>query len=153
MILLLDTTYLLPVIGISIKDIPRDIVIKLIKRDYKVSISEISIFELSAKGAKYIAHESLDAERVVRGIKALLYDDRIDKISIYDLSILSLAFKLRRILDDFIDCLILSSAINQADILITEDNNIHILSNMREFIDLVREINPGFKIMRLKDIL
>ncbi len=153
MILLLDTTYLLPVIGISIKDIPRDIVIKLIKRDYKVSISEISIFELSAKGAKYIAHESLDAERVVRGIKALLYDDRIDKIPIYDLSILSLAFKLRRILDDFIDCLILSSAINQADILITEDNNIHILSNMREFIDLVREINPGFKIMRLKDIL
>jgi len=153
MILLLDTTYLLPVIGISIKDIPRDIVIKLIKRNYKVSISEISIFELSAKGAKYIAHESLDAERVVRGIKALLYDDRIDKIPIYDLSILSLAFKLRRILDDFIDCLILSSAINQADILITEDNNIHILSNMREFIDLVREINPGFKIMRLKDIL
>lgn len=125
----------------------------MIKRDYKVSISEISIFELSAKGAKYIAHESLDAERVVRGIKALLYDDRIDKIPIYDLSILSLAFKLRRILDDFIDCLILSSAINQADILITEDNNIHILSNMREFIDLVREINPGFKIMRLKDIL
>jgi len=39
--------------------------------------------------------------------------------------ILTTAFKLRKVLDDFIKCIILSSAINNADVLITEDEQIH----------------------------
>gem|GEM_PF-4593453 len=35
--LLLDTTYLLPVIGISVKNLPKDAAIKLMRQDTKFS--------------------------------------------------------------------------------------------------------------------
>ena len=106
--LLVDTTYLLPAIGISIKELPRDAPIKLVAKGHQISMSDISIFELSAKGAKYIANGMLTPERAMMGIRAIVYDDAIDHISIHDSDILLTSFKLRSILDDFIDCLILS---------------------------------------------
>ena len=57
--LLLDTTYLLPAIGISIKELPKDAPIKLIQKGNRISICDISIFELSAKGAKHISAGTL----------------------------------------------------------------------------------------------
>jgi len=41
----------------------------------------------------------------------------------YDTSVPSTVFKLRKMLDDLIDCLILSSAIDKADALVTEDKD------------------------------
>ena len=151
--LLLDTTYLLPAIGISIRGIPKDALIKLIGKGHHISISEITIFELSAKGAKHIVDRTLTAERVSRGIRAIVYDERIEKIPIHDTSILLLAFKLRRLLNDFIDCLILSSAIIRNDILITEDEAIHELWEKREFQELIQTINPEFKTQRVKNVI
>ena len=148
--LLLDTTSFLPAIGISIRGIPRDALIKLISKGHHISISEITIFELSAKGAKHITNRTLTAERAFRGIRAIIYDERIEKTPIHDTSILLLAFKLRRLLNDFIDCLILSSAIIRNDILITEDDAIHELWEKREFQELIHTINPEFKIQRVK---
>ena len=110
--LLLDTTYLLPVIGISVKGLPRDVVIELIKRGHEILISEIILFELSAKGAKYVVLGTLTMERVLRGVRALLYDDRVSRIPAHDTAVLLTAFKLRKVLSDFINCLILSSVIN-----------------------------------------
>jgi hypothetical protein len=52
---LLDTTYLVPAIGISVKGLPKDALISLIRKGHQISISGISIFELSAKGAKHIS--------------------------------------------------------------------------------------------------
>jgi len=150
--LLLDTTYFLPVIGVSIKGFPRNIVVEFIRKGYEVLISEITLFELSAKGAKFIIAGVLSPGRVSRGIRALLYDDRVDKIPIYDTSILLTAFKLRRMLDDFIDCLILSSAINRADILITEDRDILEIFGKREFQDIIQTLNPKFKIGSFKSV-
>lgn len=49
---LLDTTYLLPTVGVAIKEISKDTVIKLLSKNYELSISEITFFELSAKAAK-----------------------------------------------------------------------------------------------------
>ena len=151
--LLLDTTYLLPAIGVSIKDLLQDSPIKLIRKGHEISISDITIFELSAKGAKHITLGTLTAERVSRGIRAIVYDDRIERIPIHDSSILLTAFKLRRTLNDFIDCLILSSAVNRNDILVTEDGNIHDLRERREFQELIQAINPQFKIQTLTEIL
>ncbi len=151
--LLLDTTYFLPVIGISVKNLPRDAVIKLIKKGYDISMCEVTLFELSAKGAKYIVAGALAPERVSRGIKALLYDDKVEKIPIYDNSIPLTAFKLRRILNDFIDCLVLSSAINRANVLITEDENIREVFGEKEFRNIIQVLNPKFKIKKLKEIL
>jgi len=146
--LLLDTTYLLPAIGVSIRGIPEDTPIKLIGKGYEISMSDITLFELSAKGAKY-----LTAERVSRGIRAIVYDDRVERIPVHDSSVLLTAFKLRRMLNDFIDCLILSSAINRNDILVTEDGDIHDLREKREFQELLHMINPQFKIQTLKEML
>lgn len=151
--LLVDTTYLLPAIGISIKELPRDAPIRLVAKGHQISISDISIFELSAKGAKYITNGTLTPERVMMGIRAIVYDDAIDRISIHDSDILLTSFKLRRILADFIDCLILSSAINRCDALITEDGDILNLNKNREFNELLATANSKFKIRKLAEIL
>lgn len=52
--LLLDTIYFLPAIGIAIKNLPKDVLIELMQKGHQIFVSEISVFELSAKGAKYI---------------------------------------------------------------------------------------------------
>jgi hypothetical protein len=60
----------------------------------------------------------------------MVYDDMIQTISIHDSELLVTSFKLRSVLNDFIDGLILSSAINQCDALTTEDSDIR----TREFL-------------------
>jgi PIN domain nuclease of toxin-antitoxin system len=151
--LLLDTTYLLPAIGISIKELPKDAHIKLMLKAHQLFISDISIFELTANGAKHIATEKLSAERVARGIRAIIYDETITISPIHDSAILLMAFKLRNVLSDFIDCLILSSAINECDALVTEDNDIQDLKKNKEFSELLTKTNPKFKIQTLTEIL
>jgi len=151
--LLLDTTYFLPAIGISIKELPNDAPIKLIAKGHQISISDISIFELSAKAAKHITDGTLTPERATRGIKAIVYDDAIEIIPIHDNNLLLTSFKLRSILNDFIDCLILSSAINQCDTLITEDSDIQSLKKNKEFNELLTTTNTAFKIQKLTEIL
>jgi len=151
--LLLDTTYFLPAIGISIKDIPQDAVIRLIESGYEVYISEITLFELSAKGAKYVVSRMLSPERVLRGLRAIIYDNRVDRVPIYDTTILSTAFKIRSLLNDFIDCLILSSAINKANALVTEDDDILMLLRKKEFNSIIERLNSKFEIMTIKDLI
>jgi len=151
--LLLDTTYFLPAIGVSVKQLPTDAPIKLIAKGHQISISDISIFELSAKGAKHITNKTLTPERVTRGLRAIIYDDTVESIPIHDRQILFTSFKLRSILHDFIDCLILSSAINQCDALITEDNDIQELKKNKELNGLLSTTNPEFKIQKLTEIL
>jgi PIN domain nuclease of toxin-antitoxin system len=151
--LLLDTTYFLPAIGVSVKELPNDTPIKLILKGHQISISNISIFELSAKGAKHVITGALPPERVAKGIGAIIYDERIETIPIDDSKLLLTAFKLRNILTDFIDCLILSSAINRCDALITEDDDIQNLQKNNEFNELATAINPKFKIQALTKTL
>lgn len=151
--LLLDTTYFLPAIGVSIKNLPKDAVVKLMQKGHKISISNVSVFELSAKGAKHVAAGTLSAERVTKGIRAIIYDERITVIPMHDSSVLLTGFKLRRLLSDFIDCLILSSAINQNDAVVTEDKGIQNLKRNKEFNVILATMNPKFKIQTLTDTL
>ncbi len=151
--LLLDTTYFLPVIGISIKGIPRDAPVRLMQAGNKVSLSNISLFELSAKGAKLILAGKLTEERVATGIRALLHEESVETIESYETTILLTAFRLRSSLDDFIDCLILSSALNNAEVLVTEDTRIQGLRRDRGFNELVRISNPSFRIAKLTEML
>ena len=149
--ILLDTTYMLPAIGVSVKRIPEDTAIKLIEEGHQISISEITIFELSAMGAKHITLGTLTPERVSRGIRAIVHDDRIEKIPIHDGSVLLTAFRLRRSLNDFVDCLILSSAINRSDLLSTEDRDIQNLGD-KELLEIIQTTNPEFKIQNLASL-
>ena len=151
--LLLDTTYFLPTIGVSIKDIQKDALLTLIAKKHQITMSQITIFELSAKGAKYVKEGHLSPERVTRGISAIIYNDAIETIPMHDTTILQTSFKLRNTLNDFIDCLILSSAMNNSDAIITEDNEIQSLKKNTEFQNLVAGQNPGFKILKLTEII
>jgi PIN domain nuclease of toxin-antitoxin system len=130
----------------------KDALLTLISKKHQISISQITIFELSAKGAKYIKEGQLSPERVTRGISAIIYNDTIETIPMHDTTILLTSFKLRNMLNGFIDCLILSSAMNNDDAIITEDNEIHNLRKNTEFHNLVADLNPGFKILELNEI-
>ena len=151
--LLLDTTYLLPAIGVSIKELSKDVLIKLIQKGNRIFICDISIFELSAKGAKHVSAGALPAERVTRGIRAIVYNEAIETIPMYDSTLLLTAFKLRSMLNDFIDCLILSAAINRCDILLTEDQGIQELKKNKEFNELRMAVNPKFNIQSATETL
>ena len=50
----------------------------------------------------------IESHRVIRGIRAIVYVKKIEKIPLYNTSILLKSFELRRILEDFLNCLILS---------------------------------------------
>jgi len=151
--LLLDTTYLLPAIGISVKGLPSDAPIKLTRKGHKIFISDISIFELSAKGAKHITAGTLSGERVTKGVRAIVYDETIETVPMHESTLLLTAFKLKGMLNDFIDCLILSSAINRCDLLITEDNDIKKLNGNKELKDAIATTNPEFKIKTMNETL
>ena len=151
--LLLDTTYFLPTIGVSIKEIQKDALLLLMAKEHQIAMSQITIFELSAKGAKYIKEGQLTPERVTRGIRAIVYNDAIKPIPTHESNILLTSFKLRNMLNDFIDCLILSSAINHCEAIITEDNEIQSLNKNTQFHALVADQNPGFKILKLTKAL
>lgn len=151
--LLLDTTYLLPAIGISIKNIPSDTPIKLIQKGHQVSMSDISVFELSAKGAKFVTAGKLSPERAARGVRAIIYDEAIEIIPSYESTILLTAFKLRSVLTDFIDCLILSTAVNRCRALVTEDDDIKILRRKNILDELLKAINPEFMIQTLSETI
>ena len=151
--LLLDTTYFLPAIGVSIKEMEKDALLTLMAKKHQISMSQITIFELAAKGAKYVKEGQISPERVTRGISAIIYNDAIETLPMHDTTILQTSFKLRNMLNDFIDCLILSSAVNNSEAIITEDNEIHSLKKNTDFHNLVANLNPGFKILKLTEII
>jgi len=151
--LLIDTIYLLRAIGISVKGIPADGTIKLIEKGHEIHASDISVFELSAKGAKHITAGKLSSERVARGIRAIVYDGMITMIPVHESALLLTAFKLRILLSDFIDCLILASAINHCDALITEDTDIRNLKKDKEFKTLCTRTNLRFTVQTLTETI
>jgi PIN domain nuclease of toxin-antitoxin system len=122
-------------------------------KKHQIFISDITIFELSAKGAKYAASGLIPPERISRGIRALIYNETIKILPIHESTILHTAFKLRNILSDFIDCLILSSAINNCDALITEDNDIQNIKENKNLKEIAAIKNPKFQILKLTEIL
>jgi len=147
--ILLDTTYLLPAIGITIKEQKKELPLTLIQNGHQLFISDITLFELSAKGAKHVNTGNLPPQRVTRGIKAIIYSEQLEIIPTYEPKVLSTSFKLKKTLKDFIDCLILSSAINHCDMLVTEDNDILNLKNSPELNQILTATNPNFKMQTL----
>ena len=148
----MDTTYLLPAIGVSIKELPNDVPIRLKAKGHQIAISQITLFELAAKGAKYVNNGTLLPETVTKGIRAIVYEEELETVPVYGSEILLASFKLNA-LADFIDCLIVASAINNCDALITEDQEIHKLTKKNGINKLIDATNPNFKIKTLNEIL
>ena len=75
------------------------------------------------------------------------------RVPLHDSLVLMTAFRLRGMLSDFVDCLILSSAIHQSDLMVTEDTDIQKASKEKAFQEVIEKINPKFKIQKLQGIL
>jgi hypothetical protein len=119
---------------------------------HEAAISELTLFELSVKGAKYIASKTLDPDRVRRGVLTVARDEGLVRIPLLDEEVLKTSLSLRGILGDYLDCVILSSAINRCDTILTQDALIRGLPENQSYRDLINRINPGFIISSSKAI-
>jgi hypothetical protein len=104
------------------------------------------LLELSAKGGKLVSSGALTSERVCRGVTTVKRDEELEKIRYTDEDVLKTSISLRSLLSDYLDCIILSSAINRCDVLLTEDTFIHALTKDEQYRRIVREVNPEFTI-------
>jgi len=140
--MILDTTYFLPVVGIEIEP---DILKACLDGRTRFSLDDvrlslISIFELQAKAAKL----GMKAERVSKGVRTIF--QVFDVIELHRPDIVRVSFELRKEFPDYIDCIIVATAISLGEDLLTEDRLIHGLKNSVER-------KYGIKIYSHKDML
>ena len=147
--ILLDSTYLLPLIGVRVRNLDPLLLLEL-KHHHSVLVSDISLFELSAKGAKYVIQGELEPEDVTQGIQSLNMDPDIVKIPYFSTQILSASFRLRETISDYLDCLILSTAVNESDALMTEDNILLTFTEDTMNQAFIHALNPSFMILNHK---
>ncbi len=119
----LDTTYFIPSIGIALTNLPWDIAFK-VQRNSETMISDLTLFELYAKGAKYVRNGFIEKEQVLRGVTSLRLDERFHKIDYRDSMIQDTAISLRQNINDYLDCVLLASAIHSCELMLTEDKRL-----------------------------
>ena len=146
---LLDTSYFLPLIKIEVEKIPPDLLIKLFtETSNEYFYSDLSIFELTAKGLKFSSQEAEITPQDIRvGIDTLQNETRLKAISYTNNPlIIELASSLRSIHQDTIDCLIFASAICTCDCIITMDLSFfEELNDNPKILAEIQEINESFK--------
>jgi predicted nucleic acid-binding protein len=123
-----DSTYLLPLLGVKVVDLPENPLGSLISKNFHVEINEISIFEGVGKALKE-AGRAMGGEEAVRrletGVRSILFDTRVEKFPVCELETINCALKLyRHGLEDLPDCLIAASAVRHTGLLLTESGDI-----------------------------
>lgn len=121
--MIVDTTYLLPLARI---DIETDLLLALAKKKIpmnrlsfeEIQINSISIFELQAKAAKL----KVSPEYVLAAIEEISKSFTVEPY--YSPNVVRRAFELKSVLSDYIDCIIVASAIELKTDLITEDSRV-----------------------------
>jgi len=116
--LIIDTTYLLPLARIKIdKDLLRAIADEKVKLSFEdIRINTISMFELQAKAAKL----TIPAKFIIEATETILKAFKIEQF--YKPEIIEIANEIRKSIPDYIDCIILATAILTKENLITEDS-------------------------------
>lgn len=145
--ILVDTTYFLPLAGIMLEGIDPKIILKLLSgNNYQIQVAEITLFELAAKGAKLATETELTYQEVLMGIDTLRYDTRVTiQTWTNDPTILELAYVLRTCHADFIDCLVLATAISSAEIFATYDEEFYKkLLEQKKILNTITTMNPQF---------
>jgi len=144
---LLDTSFLLPFIKIE----PENITSQQLKevlggQEHTFVYSELSIFELVAKGMKICFNSVLMIEDIHNGIDSLIYRSPLTPINwTSHPSLLELAYKIRKIHSDTIDCLIFSSALYFSDCFATADVNLFETIKQQEALyNEIKSINSRF---------
>ncbi len=147
--ILIDTSYFLRLIKVEVEGIPQDLLINLLeKNSHEFYYSELSIFELTAKGLKLTIQDTNILVQDIRiGIDSIINDNRLITISYTNNPyIIEIAAELRNIHKDTIDCLIIASAICESDCIITMDYDFYEKVIQHKIIkEKMLEINNNFK--------
>lgn len=147
--ILIDTSYFLPLIKIGIENIPQTTLVNLLaKTPYKFFYSNLTLFELTAKGLKISSQKNTITPQDIRiGIDAIKNDSRIVEKSFIDNPlIIELASQLKAIHKDTIDCLIFATAICTCDCIVTMDVSLFDqINKVPSLINEVRNINENFR--------
>ncbi len=118
----LDTTYLLPVIGIEI-NLPEDLLERLFSSDHSFVINELSLFELFGKASRFMSCDKKAEERFYIGMKSILSSE-IDIKPIFTLDTLPVALEVYEKITDLPDCPITATALLDSDVMLTEAEDI-----------------------------
>ncbi len=150
--IILDSTYLLPLIGIDV-GIPDEELRTLFLSKNKLFANEISIFEVLGKGLREIIKKKLPSNRFQIGLSSLRDDDSIHLITLREsLEYSSLIAQIYLSgLTDIPDCIILGTAI-KFDILLTESQDIpQIATSFKEFhnLKILNWVNFKKKILKI----
>ncbi|MHB8361496.1 MAG: PIN domain-containing protein [Thermoplasmataceae archaeon] len=118
--MILDTTYLLPIVGIEVEADLFDAIENTRKPvDFNsISISLISIFEIQAKTAKLGISWEITSQAVDELMK------KFEIVPFFGNDIIKTSLEIRQEIPDYIDCIILATAICRKDSLMTEDRRI-----------------------------
>lgn len=147
--ILIDTSYFLPLIKIGIENIPQTVLVNLLsKTSHEFFYSNLTIFELTAKGLKLSSQKNTKTPQDKRiGIDAIQNDLRLTEKSFTDNPIIiELASQLKTIHNDTIDCLIFATAICVCDCITTMDVSLFDQINKTpSIIKKIREINENFR--------
>ena len=146
--ILIDTSYFLPLIKITIEGISDRILLDvLLQSKNNLFYSDLSLFELTAKAFKYINKENqISIQDLMNGLDAIQNDSRLVYISWKgNPIIIELAANLRKIHKDTIDCLIFATAICNCDCIVTMDRDFYnqICLNNSIF-EEIQSINKNF---------
>ena len=141
--LLLDTTYLIPFMGVEVERVKRESIESTLK-EHQIQISEVQFFELFAKGNKLGARGLTGIEEVIDGIESLYHS--LEVLPLVEPDVLKYANLIyRHGLKDIIDSIILASALRFSEGLATLDQGI------RKAYEggVIRRLNPNLKILKL----
>ncbi len=119
---LLDTTYLLPAVGIDV-DLPEDVLEQLFSSNHSLLINELSLFELFGKASRHMAGNETAKDRFYTGMKSIL-SSQIEIKPIFTLDTLPIVRELPEQLTDLPDCPIVATALVYSDLLLTEAEDI-----------------------------
>ncbi len=154
---LLDSTYLFPLINVEINELwTKSNLSQLLENEnYDLYYGDLSLFEIFTKSMRLILQKklSLSMDEIQKGINSLVNSTKFQKINWWEhLFESEIILELRRIHSDSIDCELFYLAVVNCDIFATFDEIMmkKIKANST-ILDWIYEVNPNFQIWK-KDL-
>ncbi len=123
--IVLDTTYLLPIVGVELVGMNIEDMRSVLASGHSLMLNEVSLFEILGKVCPVVAEDEESRKRVETGLKAIMNSDRLTILSVIDEETLPVALDLMcRGMRDIPDVPIVASALVHADSLMTEAKDI-----------------------------
>jgi predicted nucleic acid-binding protein len=152
----LDSTYLFPALDVDITEgWSKADLESILKSDYSLFYSDISLFEIYTKCMKLILQEKLaiNVNSVQNGIQSILNSTNLHMLKWWEnLYESEIVLKLKDLHNDSIDCMLFYLAIVNCDIFATFDETfIENIKSEALIMNFIIESNPNFRIW-LKDL-